>query len=298
MALTLAEAAKLSTDVLRAGVIEEVIQESPILQRLPFVELVGNAWTYNREEDLPGVDWHAVGGTWDESTPTFSRHTATLRILGGDADVDNYLRTTRANVNDLEAAVIALKAKALRREFERAFIDGDEDDDPNQFDGIDTVLGNTPGPHVLTMGTNGGTLTLDKMDELVDSVRGTRPDMLLLSRRSRRKLSSLRRATGNLLETDRNQFGQRALFYDGIELGVCDDIADDRTVGTSTDCSTIYALTFGEDGVLGLSAPGLIEVERIGALATQDASRTRVKWYCGWALLSTSKLSKLIGVRD
>jgi len=35
MALTLAEGAKLSTDILKVGVIENIIKESPILSRLP-----------------------------------------------------------------------------------------------------------------------------------------------------------------------------------------------------------------------------------------------------------------------
>ena len=47
MALTLAEAAKLSNDVLQAGVIETVVKESPVLQVLPFIEIVGNGLTYN-----------------------------------------------------------------------------------------------------------------------------------------------------------------------------------------------------------------------------------------------------------
>ena len=38
MALTLAEASKLSNDVLLAGVIETIIKDSPILQALPFIE--------------------------------------------------------------------------------------------------------------------------------------------------------------------------------------------------------------------------------------------------------------------
>jgi hypothetical protein len=40
MALTLAEASKLSNDVLLAGVIETIIKDSPILQALPFIEIV------------------------------------------------------------------------------------------------------------------------------------------------------------------------------------------------------------------------------------------------------------------
>lgn len=38
MALTLVEAAKLSNDTLLSGVIDTIAQESPVLQRLPFID--------------------------------------------------------------------------------------------------------------------------------------------------------------------------------------------------------------------------------------------------------------------
>jgi len=41
MALTLAEAAKLSNDILLSGVVETIIKDSPILQRMPFIEIDG-----------------------------------------------------------------------------------------------------------------------------------------------------------------------------------------------------------------------------------------------------------------
>ena len=47
MALTLAEAAKLSNDILLIGVIETIVYESSVLQVLPFIEIVGNGLTYN-----------------------------------------------------------------------------------------------------------------------------------------------------------------------------------------------------------------------------------------------------------
>ncbi|MBA7690257.1 hypothetical protein ES703_98781 [subsurface metagenome] len=49
MALTLNEAAKLSTNMLLQGVVETIIKDSPILQRLPFIEIVGNGLTYNQD---------------------------------------------------------------------------------------------------------------------------------------------------------------------------------------------------------------------------------------------------------
>ena len=121
MALTLAEAAKLSNDVLLTGVVETIIKDSPVLQRLPFVEIVGNGLTYNRENAAATAAFFDVGDTWTESTPTFSQINTSLKIMGGDADIDNFLIATRSNIQDLEAAVLQLKAKAVRQLFEIGF---------------------------------------------------------------------------------------------------------------------------------------------------------------------------------
>ena len=294
MALTLAEAAKLSNDILLTGVIETVIQDSPVLQVLPFIEIVGNGLTYNRENAAATAAFYDVGDSWTESTPTFTQITATLRILGGDADIDNFLMATRSNLQDLEAAIVQLKAKALQQKFEDTFVNGDTSVDAKAFDGIDKlcVSGQT-----VSMCTNGATLTLAKLDELVDTVKGGKPQLLVMSKRSRRTLNSLARSSGAFLETDRNEFGQMVQFYDGIPIGACDYISDAKTVGTSTDCSTIYAMQFGEGALAGLTAPGGLTVERVGSLESKDATRTRVKWYVSLALFNTLKLARLIGGR-
>jgi HK97 family phage major capsid protein len=294
MALTLVEASKLSNDTLVAGVIETMAQESPVLQRLPFVEIVGNGLTYNREDTAPTAAFYDVGDDWDEDTPTFEQVTSVLKILGGDADIDNFLKTTRSNVQDLEAAVVQLKARAVQTLFDDTFVNGDEGSDPNSFDGVDALA--TAG-QTVSMGTNGDSLSLEKLDELVDKVRGGKPDILLMSRRTRRSLNVLARTSGTFLEADRDDFGQMMQFYDGIPIGVNDFISDAQTVGTSDDCSTIYAAQFGEGALSGLTAPGGLTVERVGSLETKDASRIRVKWYASIALFNTVKLAKLIGVR-
>jgi HK97 family phage major capsid protein len=294
MALTLAEAAKLSQDILLTGVIETVIKDSPVLQRLPFIEIVGNGLTYNRENAAATASFFDVGDTWTESTPTFTQVTALLKILGGDADIDNYLISTRSNIQDLEAAVVQLKAKAVQQKFEDTFVNGDTGSDAKSFDGIDVL---TESGQTLSMGANGATLTLSKLDELIDTIKGGKPDLLIMSKRSRRTLNSLARTAGAFLETDRNEFGQMVQFYDGVPVGLSDYIADDQTVGTSSDCSTIYAMQLGEGSLAGLTGPGGLQVERVGSLETKDATRTRVKWYVSLALFNTLKLAKLIGVR-
>jgi HK97 family phage major capsid protein len=293
MAMTKIEAAKLTNDVMIRGVIETVVSESSILQLLPFEDVTGTAVTYNRENAAPSVDWYAVGDTWAESTPTFTQVTAGLRILGGDADVDNFLQQTYRNPNDLEAEVIGLKAKAVAYEFSQTFYDGDESANAKQFSGLVNLVESSQS---ISMGTNGGALTLDKLDELIDLIKPGRPDALCMAKRTRRKLSSLRRASGNLLETDVDAFGRRALYYDGIPILVDDFIPTNEEQGSSGEvCSSIYAVKFGRQGLTGIENGG-IQVERVGDLETKDATRTRVKWYCGLALFSTLGLSRLAGI--
>jgi len=306
MALTLAEAAKLSNDILLQGVIEETIYDSPILQMLPFIEVVGNALTYNRENALPSIDFYEVGDTWAESAPTFNQITATLRIMGGDADVDNYIKGTRSNVQDIEAAVIALKAKALAHKFEEMFIYGDHTTNPKEFDGIRLIIDTTAASdQVLAMAATGATLTLAKLDEMIDRVKGGRPDMLLMSKRSRRKIVTLARTAGTNLQIQQGILGQQVLAYGDIPIGVSDWILDTHTLVGSVETntvgdtsSTIYALRFGEGALCGITGPGGMNVERIGQLETKDATRTRIKWYTSICLFSTVSCAALIGVKE
>ncbi len=305
MALTLNEAAKLSNDMLLQGVVETIVKDSPVLQRLPFIEIVGNGLTYNRENTLPDIDFYDVGDEWDESTPTFTQVTANLKIMGGDADVDNFLKSTRSNIQDLEAAVIELKAKALRDKFEDTFIYGNSTS-TKEFDGLRKLINTgASGSQVIATGDAGATLTLDKLDELIDAVKGGKPDMLLMSRRSRRKINALVRDAGGNVVSDRDQFGNFVQLWDGIPVGVNDWILDTHIVAggvetatTGGQCSVIYAVQFGEGALCGLTSPGHLQVEPVGALEDKDASRTRVKWYVSLALFSSIKAAALIGVKD
>jgi HK97 family phage major capsid protein len=294
MPLTLAEAGKLSQDMLLKGVIETIIEESAVLRYLPFVQVTGNSLRYNQEATIGGVDFYAVGDTWAESALTVTEQVANLAILGGDADVDAFLQQTYSNPNDLRALVVAAKAKALANTFNDTFFNGDSGVDPKQFDGIKKL---SAGARTTSKGADGATLQLDHLDELIDMVKPGLPHALFMSKRTRRKLSSLRRASGSVLETGTDSFGRRVLTYDGIPVEVDDHISDTETKGASNDCSSIYAVQFGfQTGLCGLENGG-IQVQPLGALETKDAWRTRIKWYAGLALFRDAALARLEGVR-
>lgn len=298
MALSLAESAKLATDMVQAGVMETIIKEEHVLDELPFIEVVGNNFVFNRLNAEPTISFFGVGDTWTESTPTFTQVSVQLKILGGDADVDNFIQASRVNVQDIEIAVVQQKAKALARKWSDTFINGDTAVDANAFDGIDKICAGLPAAQTVSMGTNGATLTLAKLDELIDAVK-TKNIALIMSRRSRRTLQNLVRTSGALLESRPGNFLEWVQLYNGVPVFINDHISDAKTVGTSTDCSTIYCLTLGEadQGVVGLTAQGLIQVQPIGDLEVKDATRHRVKWYTAIAVLSTLSLARLTGVR-
>lgn len=313
MAITLTEAAKLSNDVLLQGVIETVIRDSPILQRLPFIEINGNALTYNREKELgTAAAWHAANGDWTTGTaPEFDQLTATLKVLGRNADVDNYIKQTRSNIQDIEAVVLELAARSLRLEFERAFIYGTTTNylgmtgNTNSIDGlIKLIATGTASEQVVSMGGTGASLTLAKLDELIDAVKGGPPDLLLMGKRSRRKIQALARAAGTNLEIGEGKLGEFVQYYNGIPIGVSDYILNTHvltggveTAVTGGTCSTIYALQFGENAVCGATNGG-IQIETIGSLEGKDATRYRLKWYVGLVDFCVQRRAALIGVQD
>jgi hypothetical protein len=248
MALTLTEGAKLSNDVVLQGVIETVVKESRVLEALPFVEMVGNALTYNRENAMASAAFFDAGDSWSESTPTFTQEQAILKILGGDADVDQYIATTRSNVQDIEAAVLELKAKAVAHEFEDEFVYGDTSADPKGFDGLHTLVPAGQQVHQGS-GTSPAALSLKTLDEMIDLVKPGKPDFLLMTRRTRRGISAYARALTSPVQFESAGFGQRVMFYDGIPVFESDFMVDTETISagafdtkTGGSASSIFAV--------------------------------------------------------
>lgn len=278
MALLLSDAQKLTNDVILQGIYENIVTESAVLQMLPFEEVNGTAIIYNQEASLGGSSWYAVGDTWTEGALSVTQKAATLKILGGDVDVDSFLQTTYKNPNDLRAMAIASKSKSVAYSFNDAFFNGNSATNAKQFDGVGRLV--TSG-QTRSLGTNGAAPTLDDYDALIDMVKPGKPDALFMSRRTRRGLKKLRRGQVAVIEQAVNEFGQRIDTYDGIPVIVDDNLSDALTQGSATNASVVYAVQFGVGrGLVGLTN-GWVQYTDIGELETKDAMRMRVRWYCG-----------------
>lgn len=315
MAITLTEAAKLSTTDLQKGVLETFVQTSPVLDRIPMLEIEGNAYAYNSEATLPGVEFRAVNGSYSESTGTVNQKSETLAILGGDADVDRFIQKTRSNLNDQRATQTAMKVKAISYKFQDTFINGDTETDASSFDGLKKRL---TGNQVIDAGTNGLPVVgssnadihkfLDKLDELlaaVPGINGTNGAIYANAKIIRKIASALRHVSLDAVLME-DIAGKRAIQWNGIpilDLGATAAGADilplTETQGTANASSSIYAVKFGADegdqAVTGLTNGG-VQVEDLGQLQSKPAYRTRIEFYCGMAVFGGTAAARLKGV--
>ncbi|MBU5211066.1 major capsid protein [Heyndrickxia sp. FSL K6-6286] len=293
MALTLIESAKLSQDMLKRGVIEEYAKNSAALEILPFIEVAGNSFAYNREGTLPNIDFREVNKGYTESSGTVNNQTANLAIMGGDVDVDRFIAQTRSNINDQRAIQIQLKTKALAKFFDKNFIDGDVAVNPLGFDGLNKLT-----TEIVSAGENGNPLTLTMLDELLDAVDGG-PNALFMSKEMRRQVKALIQQHNGYIENEYDAFGRPVMTYGGVPIRIIGDgiLGFDETQGTSTDTGSIYALRIDEaDGVAGITNGG-VNTEDLGELQEKPAYRTRIEFYAGLVVQNSKSSARLKGVQ-
>lgn len=312
MAVTLAQAAVLSETELQRGVIEMFVIESSVLDRIPLMNIEGNAYAYNLEDTLPGVAFRSVNEAYVESTGTFVQRTETLSILGGDADVDRFIVQTRGNLNDQRALQTRAKVKAASYKFQDTFINGDVVVDPKGFDGLKKRL---VGAQVITGGANGVPIVgnggtdsmtfLDLLDSLFGAVAGG-PDVAYANRGVIAKILAAGRRVGGMQLVNNDITGKREVMWNGVPIVDIGNkangtpiIPQTETQGTSTTASSIYAVKFGQDetdqAVTGLTNGG-VAVMDLGQLQEKPAYRTRIEFYCGLATFGGQSGARLAGV--
>lgn len=309
MPLLRTESEKLSNNQLIAGVIDEIIDRDDLFSILPFAQVNGKAYVYNRENTLGGANWLDPNDTVQESAATFSEVVATLKILAGDVDIDKFLQATQSDTNNQMAIQIAKKAKAVAREFHKVLAQGNSTTNAKTFDGLSVLADQAQaaaatvgGQQVISAGTNGNALTLTMLDELCDAVPNG-ADVIVMRRGAIRAYRALLRATygTDAVMQQLENFGRPMLTHNGIPIIMNEFLAAGETMGSNANTTSVYALRMNElDGLHGLYGgqnAGIV-VENIGTVQNKDATRIRLKWYCGLALKSTRSIAALRGVTN
>lgn len=306
--VTLLEAAKWGDDLLKKGVVETIIRESPILETLPFVTIQGNALKHMEEDTLPSVAFRGVNTTYTRDFGTDAEHYWGVTILGGEVFVDNFIVRTRGNLGDVKARQFQKKAKANALTFDKTFFDGTGTAD--DFKGVNALITEGFGQSLVNA-SGGGVLSLDKMDQAHDLLRTGQADAILLNRTVRRKITYLARTsvTGvSLIDVGDDTFGRQVMSWNGIPLRIVgDDVSGaqildfDEDPGDSTsDTASMYFVRYGADefvcGLLG--GGGTMEVVDFGETEAAPGHLGRIEWYPGIAIFNKYAIVRLYGITN
>jgi hypothetical protein len=305
MTLTLLESNKYSQDMLQRGVVETFVENAPILQFLPFMEIQGNGYTYNLEETLPGIEFRGVNEGYSESTGIINPQTERLVIMGGHADVDTFQVKTQSNLNNIRAQQTRMKTKAASLKFSDHFFNGDTAVDPKGFDGLKKrIVGNQ---HMVA-DTNGFDVNtspqgqlIDKLDALAYSVQG-KADALFMDAKTLLKIRSVARDLKYFAQTV-DAFGKPVTTFDDIPMFAVGDnnvgnkiIGHSEVTGTANNSTSVYAVKFGADEYVSGITNGGMQVQDLGLLQADPKYRTRIEFFTGLAIFNPKAAARLSGL--
>lgn len=307
--VTLLEATKCGNDMLKRGIVEVLIQESPILEQLSWMTIAGNALAHNVEESLPTVQFRDVNNTYSRSWGTDTQHFWGVAIMGGEIFVDNFLVDVVGNVTDIKARQFNKIAKSNAMTFDYYALNGTGT--ASDFKGVKQLIAEGFGQTMNVSGsTAGAALTLDAMDQAMDLLRVGSPDAIWANRFSRRKVTGLARSTYtgvSLIDIGTDVFGRQVTMYNGVPIRILGDdhtqtgtnllpFTEDPGSGTSTSAS-MYFVRFGEDLVSGLLGKGgSMTVKDFGETQAAPGHLGRLEWYPGLAIFNKYAIVRLGGI--
>ena len=288
--ISLAQSARMTNDVLQAGVIEVLATESKLLQLLPFMNVQGSGYTYNIEKNLGNAQFRKVNGGYNYGAIETIPVTERIVILGDEAIVDTYQIAVESDINNLMAIEVALRTKAIAHKFEKCFIDGGKaagsgvpsESVANEFVGIltrytEATPANIPSAALPLFQAQVITKTDDligDLDTLLDMVAGG-ADCLIMNKKTRRQVTAKGRA---FCDYRQGEFGTQFVQYGGVDIVDVDGdlLADD----------VVIAAKFGaKEAVCGLQNGG-VRVTALGEMESQPQLKTRIEWFVGLAVFN------------
>ena len=305
MPLLTAEAAKLSNDDLRSGIVETIVTSDQVFQVLPFIPVEGRAYVFNRENTLSTASFVDTDDVIGEGAATFTNVNQKLKRIVGDVDVDNYLNSGMSDTNPQAGIQVAKKAKTVARTWADCFINGSQANNVKQFDGLIVLANQTQAQVVPSVNAAGDALSFTVLDTLMDLVKVGGQLAFIMNSRTIRAYMALARLSGGLQATELMVPGivGPVVGYRGIPILKNDYIPltqDSRDASVHTTTSIFLGALEENEGIAGLMDENQmgIEVEKVGPVQNKDATRWRVKWYSSMALHSTLALAMATGITN
>jgi hypothetical protein len=321
---TLAELSKIETDPLRKSVVDTLIMESSMLEMVPWETIGTLSTTVVKIQDLPSVGFRKINANYTESTGHFEQKTETISLLGGMIKTDQALARAKNTIADARAIMQTLMVKAMAYKFNDRIINGNPATDPDEFKGlykrVDDVVAEGYTEQFIDLGGTYGAARdagilystteshnfLNKLDQLIYSISGHSPDLLLMNKKTLLAVRALLRKE-RLLDQSRDSFDRIVDVYAGarlVDIGVKADqlteiitnTEDPQGVYTSDVSTSIVAVKFGIGDMFWGICEYPLEVHDDGLVPATTYYNTQVDFPVGLAHVDPRSIGRLINI--
>lgn len=223
-ALNVAGAGSVLLQTMINKVVQQIhLRELGVSSTLPRKPGSGNASYQNRRAPpASGAEWVDDADAATITQGTYTQEDFPYKTLLTRGQVTRFLQATGRSYGDILAGEMAGKTGDHGNELEKALVVGNIAAVPKQFDGLITLTQLTSSQIVLqTTAAAGDALTLEKVDETIDKVKGSasRGDLLMYaSFKGRRLLNAALQAQQQFNDMVEIAAGFRVRTYDGIPI--------------------------------------------------------------------------------
>lgn len=295
-------------DELTSLVLRSMAERANVLQFAEFYRISGNAEFTRKAATASGGHFRMINDNYPDNVASPDFINTTLKILGDLVQVDQAHERRGYDVSSVRASELLNFARNLGKQFQMFFFNGNSSVNADEFDGIKKL---TPVTQRIVAATNGLSLDtgnsdtaktkqqrfLELLDQLIESVESG-AQTLFMDGKTLSRLSTIAR---DCITTEQNEFGNPVKYYNGIPVlsagyGITGEriLPHNESCGTSANCTSIYALRFGERADLSIATSIGIDVQDIGLVGSFYTHKVELD--ASPVLLNDKALARLEGV--
>lgn len=334
MPLTLAQHLVTETNPLRKGIYLGLTRASIISDMINWSSTNALTTSGVRYDGVIRPEWNAFNEPFVEKTIRGKNLSYGVYRMGVHIDIENPLERDqgvkeRPSTRQTKQAILG-----AAYEMNNTFVNGDQAGNPNQFEGIEKILGNLGASQNigsteidvrLSQNPNDSTIyaLFERLDEAIDVINGGTPDFALINRQTGMVIRSLMRRIklpgdtfdwvkgmpfSDIRSTYRTAATKPMFVYNTVpfyDIGNAVDeegrstqiIRNDYAEAGSANATRIYFVKQGADDLEGLQYQPISVKKIADTLESKDVQRHRMTWIVGLGAWSKDCLSAARGIR-
>jgi len=295
-----------ASETLTQQVVAAMIEAAMFLNFIELYPMVGNAENRRKSPTATGGTNRALDADYPDNkiTPVFA--SPALKIVGDKVQVDQAHERRGGDIASVRATELLNFARNLGMNFTNMLFNATVS--ATAFDGIKALI---PAGQKITAATNGYTVKTGNSDtaktsqqrilEMIDQLVYTIAGGAQLLAMNGKMLARLTRIAEGMISTKLDEFGRPIAFYNGIPIlnvgftsAGGEIITNTETCGTATNCTSIYALRFGEAANLSIATNKGVEVSDLGKVGVHYTHNVELD--AAPVLLNDKAVGRLEGV--